>query len=85
MGEPVDVTSFTITKDDGTAISCTANSTVSAWKAGEVKDFGWTSCTSTGWTSGSKNKVLITLRYNSVASGSGYGKDVQGEVYSNVI
>ena len=85
LGEPIDVTSFTITRDDGTAIACTANSTVSAWKSGEVKDLGWTSCSSTGWTAGSKIKVLITLRYNSVASGPGYAKDIPGEIYSNVI
>ena len=85
VGEPIDVTAFTITKDDGTTISCTANSTVSSWRSGEVKHLGWTSCSSTGWVASSKVKVLVTLRYNNVASGSGYGKDVQGEVYSTVI
>ena len=85
VGEPIDVTAFTITKDDGTPISCTANSTVSSWKPGEVKDLAWISCASTGWTSGSKNKVAITLRYDTVSSGSSYGKDVQGEVYAQVI
>ena len=85
LGEPIDVTSFTITKDDGTTIACTPNSTVSSWPSGAVKDLGWTSCASTSWVAGEKSKVLITLRYNTVASGSSYGKDVKGEIYSTTI
>ena len=85
FGEPIDVTAFSISKDDGSPLSCTANSTISGWKTGEVKDLAWTSCASTGWTAGTKMKVLISLRYNSVASGSGYGNDIPGEVYANVI
>ena len=85
LGEPIDVTSFTITKDDGTTLACTANSTVSSWPSGAVKDLGWTACATTGWVAGDKAKVLITLRYNTVASTSTYGKDIKGEIYSTVI
>ena len=85
VGTPIDMTSFTLTKDDGTPLACTANSSVLGWKSGDVKDLAWINCASTGWISGDKNKVLITLRYNTVASGANYAKDVQGEVYSTVI
>ena len=84
VGEPIDVTAFTITRDDGTVIACTAQAAILSWKASEVKDLAWTACTLTQWVAGSKNKVLFTLTYNTVASGAGYGKDVQGEVYAVV-
>ena len=85
VGVPIDVTSFTITKDDGAALACTPNSTISSWPSSVVNDLGWTSCASTGWVAGEKIKVLITLRYNTVSSGSTYGKDVKGGVFSTVI
>ena len=85
IGAPVDVLDFNMTKDDSTWISCTGNITILSWPSGAVKDLGWTSCASTGWVAGDKAKVLIKLRYNTVASGSSYGRDVKGEIYTTVI
>lgn len=85
VGLPIDITSFTLTKDDGGPITCTPNATISGWRPGYVKDLAWTSCSGTGWVAQDKIKVLVILRYNSVASGSGYSKDVQGEVFTTVI
>lgn len=87
VGEPIDVTLLTILKEDGTVITCTAPANPTGWKSGEIKDLAWTACTTSplGWIQGEKAKVLVTVRYNSVASGSTYGKDVKGEVFSSVI
>ena len=86
VGEPIDVTLMTISTETTVALACTNPQNPTSWKSGEVKDFAWTSCTSFGGLiAGEKGKVLITLRYNSVASGSNYAKEVNGEVYSTII
>ena len=87
IGEPIDVTAITLSAESATAYSCGAPSPalpISSWKSGEIKDITWT-CSGGGMVAGEKGKVLVTIRYNSVASGSTYGKDVKGEVFSNVI
>ena len=84
LGEPIELTSVSLTKDDGTAISCTAPA-LGTWKAGEVKELAWTSCAApTGLIQGNKGKVLLSLKYYSSASTSVYTKESQGEVYSTV-
>lgn len=84
VGEPIEVTSVSLTKDDGTALSCTAPS-LGTWKAGEVKEYAWTSCTApTGLVQGNKGKVLLTIKYYASVSSSTYTKESQGEVYSTV-
>ena len=84
LGEPVELTSVSLTKDDGVAISCTAPA-LGTWKAGEVKELAWTSCADpTGLIQGNKGKVLMSLKYYSSASTSTYTKESQGEVYSTV-
>lgn len=88
MGEPIAVSALGLTKEDGTSLSCTVNAqntTIAAWATSTIKDFAATSCTGTGWIAGEKAKVLLTLTYNTVSSGSTYGKQVKGEVYATVI
>ena len=84
LGEPIELTSVSLSKDDGTAISCTAPS-LGTWKAGEVKELAWTACTApTGLIQGNKGKVLLSLKYYASASTSTYTKESQGDVYATV-
>ncbi|MBI2101094.1 hypothetical protein HYT53_00615 [Candidatus Woesearchaeota archaeon] len=86
VGEPMDVSSLSVSTESTTAYTCTtppANPT--GWKSGEIKELAWSGCSGGGIIAGEKGKVLITLRYNTVASGSGYAKEVKGEVFSTVI
>ena len=85
IGEPIDVSSMTLSTESSTAYTCTAPANPAGWKAGEIKDLTWTSCSGGGLVSGEKGKVLMTIRYNTVSSGSAYAKDVKGEVLSTVI
>ena len=86
IGEAIDVTSMTLSTESVTAYVCTTEPTKPlGWKSGNVTDFTWSSCTGGGLTAGEKGKVLITIRYNTVVSGSAYTKEVKGEVFSSVI
>ena len=86
IGEAIDVTSMALSTESVTAYTCTtAPANPSGWKSGNVTDFTWTGCTGGGLTAGEKGKVLITIRYNAVVSGSSYTKEVKGEVFSAVI
>ena len=88
VGEPIDVTAIKLGSESVTAYSCTlVGSLPTGWKAGEVKALDWNLCNSgaAGIIAGEKGKVLVTIRYNTVASGSAYAKDVKGEVFSTVI
>ena len=85
-GEPIDVSSMTLSTESVTAYTCTTPpSNPTSWKSGEIKDLTWSNCSGGGLIAGEKGKVLVVLRYNSVASGSGYTKEVKGEVFSAVI
>ncbi|MBI2659217.1 hypothetical protein HYX05_03930 [Candidatus Woesearchaeota archaeon] len=84
-GEPIDVSSLILSTESVAAYTCTPPATPTSWKSGEVKDLTWTSCSGGGLIAGEKGKVLVTLRYNTVVSGSGYTKEVKGEVLSTVI
>lgn len=88
VGEPIDVSAMTLSSEGTTAYACgTPPAMPTGWKTGEVKELSWSGCNSgaAGIVSGEKGKVLVTMTYNSVASGSAYGKQVKGEVYSSVI
>ena len=76
VGEPIDISSISLSTESVPPYSCTtppANPT--GWKSGEVKDLTWTGCSGGGIIVGEKGKVLITIRYYSIASGSGYTKE----------
>lgn len=86
VGEPIDVSSITLSTESTTAYSCiTPPANPTGWKSGEIKELSWSSCSGGGLIVGEKGKVLITARYNTVASGSGYAKEVKGEVLSTII
>lgn len=85
VGEAIDVTSMGVSTESATPYSCTNPTNPTSWKSGNISDFTWTACSGGGITVGEKAKVLVKIRYNTVTSGSAYGKDVNGEVFSNVI
>ena len=86
VGESIDVTSITLGTESVASYTCvTPPAPPVSWKSGEIKDLLWSSCSGGGLTAGEKGKILVTLRYNTVVSGSGYTKEVKGEVFSAVI
>ena len=86
VGEPIDVTSITLGVESTVAYSCTTSpSNPTGWKGGNVTDLAWSGCSGGALVQGEAGKVLVTINYNTVAGGSAYAKQVQGEVYSTVI
>ncbi|MAG91072.1 hypothetical protein CMO83_00175 [Candidatus Woesearchaeota archaeon] len=86
VGEAIDVTSMTVTTESTTALTCTPPANPTSWKSGDINDLVWSSCTAFGGLiAGEKGKVLITIQFNTVASGSAYTKETQGEVFSTVV
>ena len=92
IGQAIDVSSIGLSTESTTALSCTPTAPVasypfSGWKGGNITDFTWdcTNPTQAGLQKGEKAKVLITVRYNSVVSGSAYTREVKGEIFSAVI
>lgn len=88
LGEPIDVSSITLGSESSTQYSCsTPPANLTAWKPGEIKELSWSNCNTaaSGTVAGEKGKVLVTIRYNSVVSGSAYTREVKGEVLSTVI
>ena len=87
-GEPIDVSAITLGSEGATQYACsTPPSNPLAWKSGQIIDLTWSGCNSAsaGMVAGEKGKILVTISYNSVVSGSGYTKEVKGEVFSAVI
>ncbi len=86
VGEAMDISSISLSTESTVSYTCTTPPTnPTGWKSGEVKDLAWTGCSGGAIIAGEKGKVLITIRYYSIASGSGYTKEVKGEVLSTVI
>ena len=86
--DPIDIQSITLSSEGATPYTCSvppANPT--GVISGNITDLTWSSCNTiaAGFTSGSKGKVLISIRYNSEISGPNYVKESKGEVYSSVI
>ncbi len=93
IGEAIDVTLVDLSSESTIPYTCTTPaepippSGLTGWKSGEIKDLSWSVCNSedAGIVSGEKGKILVTIKYNTVSSGPTYGRDVKGEVFSNVI
>lgn len=89
-GDPIVVSSFTVSSESTTPLSCTAPVNIGAqnvWGTAEVRDFTLTSCNiaAVGFQAGEKEKVLINIKYYSVKSGSTYSHEINGEIFSTVI
>ena len=89
-GEIIDVSSITLSSEGTTQVNCGTPSPSpgpTAWKQGEIREISWSGCNyaAAGLSAGAKGKISITITYNSVLSGSGYSKQVKGEVYAAVL
>lgn len=87
VGETVTVTSIALGSETTTSYTCTTPPTMPAnWQSGVIQELIWTACNSAavGFTSGEKGKVLMTVSYYEVKSGTNYGKIVKGEVFTTV-
>ncbi len=88
VGEPISVSAITLSSEGSTAFACAYTNLPGAlpytFATGTPQDFVWNTCNSAnaGFVAGEKSKVLVTVTYNSVSSGTNYAKQVKGEVYS---
>ena len=88
VSDPIDVSAITLSSEAATQYTCsTPPANPSAWTSGKVIDLTWSGCNSAaaGFVLGDKAKVLVTITYNSEISGTGYKRDVRGEVVSTVV
>ena len=93
IGEPIDISAVSLSTETTTPYTCTTLEVGGVptvlpypnWKSGEVLNFIWSGCSGGALFAGEKGKVLITMRYNTVASGVGYTKESKGEVFSSII
>ena len=87
-GEAISVSAITLGSEGSTAFACTltAPALPFTFTSGTPQDFVWGTCNSVaaGFITGEKGKVLVTVTYNSIASGTTYPKEVKGEVYASV-
>ena len=90
LAEPITVSSVIFESDLGGFTACspaqpTPPAGLGAWRPGDTKDIVWTGCTGGGLVVGEKAKIKFHIKYNNVASGNLYTKEVAGEVLTNVI
>ena len=89
VGEPISISAISLGSEGSTAYSCTLTTPASlpfTFATGTPQDFVWGTCNSAaaGFVVGEKAKALITITFNSVASGPTYSKQTKGEVYAAV-
>ena len=89
LAEPINVESISLASESANAYAgCTPSGfsiPFNSWRSGNTSDFTWTGCTGGGLVAGEKGKVLVTIRYHPVSSGSAYANEVKGEVFSQII
>ena len=90
VGEPISVSAISLGSEGSTQYSCTLTSPASlpvTMNGGNITDFSWGTCNSAnaGFIAGEKGKVLITITYNSLSSGSTYSQQAKGEVFAGII
>ena len=87
VGQSVATLSVAVGTSAAFSLTCTNPPVITAWKTGEVRDITFTSCTNAaaaGIISGEKGKVNITMDYYPLSAGSGFLRQVKGEVYASV-
>jgi len=89
VGEPISISALALGSEGSTAFSCTLTTPAAlpfTFATGTPQDFIWGTCNpaAAGMVAGEKGKVLLTITYNSVASGSTYARQTKGEVYAAV-
>ena len=88
LGEPINIQSISVgTGGSANSLACTNPQPIIGWKAGEVQDIDFIDCTNAaaaGILPGEKGKVNITVEYYGISSGSGYSKQIKGDIYTLV-
>ena len=86
VGEPIDVTTVTLTNDQGDDLGCTSTTGTGTWGSGITMDIKSTGCDlgAAGLIVDNKEKVLVTVMYHLAKSDSTYVHDARGEVYATV-
>jgi len=90
VGEAIIVTAMTESAESATALVCTDPTNIGVsdvWTPGQIREFTWIDCNTdgVGFVAQEKGKVLISVNYYAVRSGSGFGHDVAGEIFSTVL
>ena len=90
VGEPISISAITLGSEGSTPYACAGANTPAlpfSFTSGTVQDFVFNACNSAaaGFVAGEKGKVLVTITYNTASSGTGYARQVRGEVYAGVI
>jgi len=86
IGEAIKVVSVSIDTESG-SYGCTDATTLTGdWSSDVIKEPTWTGCdaTNAGFVAGDKAKVLVTINYYALKSGSTYGHEVAGEIFATV-
>jgi hypothetical protein len=83
VGEAI-VANMSVTSDSAVPLSCGHSNFTMA--TGQQRDFNVSSCNfaAAGLISGEKRKVLFTVRYYTIASGSSYPHEANGELFAVV-
>lgn len=84
---PITISGISLNSETKTQYACTSPSLpISNLPSGSITELAFTSCNTVaaGFVAGDKAKVLIKITYYDAASGSGYSRDVQGEVFAAV-
>ena len=89
VGEPISVSAISLSSEGTTPYACILTAPAAlpyTFTSGTTTDFSWGTCNSAaaGFIAGEKGKVLVTITYNSLASGVTYPKVVKGDIYTSV-
>ena len=86
VGEMITVSSFELTSEDSTGLSCTNPANPANWRFTDLKDLTFTDCDmdAAGAIKGETAKLFLTVNFYPVKGGSGYLRNVQGEIITKV-
>ncbi|HLG24029.1 MAG TPA: hypothetical protein VI564_03830 [Candidatus Nanoarchaeia archaeon] len=84
IGEDVQVTSFTITNDAATPVSCTPPSVPFAWTHDTEQNIEFTSCTGGGYLGGERVELRATMQYYAVNTPSQPRHIISGKINGQV-
>lgn len=88
LAAPITISGLSLNSETETQYDCTNKPTlpITNIPSGNITELRFTSCNTAnaGFVAGDKAKVLVKVTYYDATSGSGYARDVQGEVFSVV-
>ena len=86
LGGMITVTSFELSSEGSTSISCTNPSNPTNWKVEDTIDLTFSNCNleAMGFTKGETAKLSVTINFYPFKGGSSYRRSVQGELITKV-